>query len=116
MFTIMLIVGISLALLSPETISEIMGAKSGWAGMPAGLAIGSVTLIPPFVAFPLAAALLKAGAGYPQIAAFVSTVMAVGVVTLPAEIKYLDKRTAILRNGLFFLVATLFSLIIGQVM
>jgi hypothetical protein len=39
-------------------------------------------LIPGFVAFPIGAALLEEGAGYAQIAAFVSSLM-VGVETLP---------------------------------
>ena len=73
---------------------------------------GSVTLIPGFVAFPLAAALLKSGAGLPQIAAFVSTLMMVGIVTLPAEFKVLGKKAALLRNGL----ALAFSFIVAMVM
>jgi uncharacterized membrane protein YraQ (UPF0718 family) len=54
-------------------------------------------------------ALLKNGAGYAQIAAFVSSLMMVGVVTLPMEFKVFGKRAAILRNvlalGFSFLVA-----------
>ena len=78
-------------------------------GIFASLIIGGITLIPGFVAFPLAAALLKNGAGYAQIAAFVSSLMMVGVVTLPMEFKVFGKRAAILRNvlslGFSFLVA-----------
>lgn len=52
----------------------------------AGL-VGSITLIPGFVAFPLAAALLDNVAGYMQIAVFISTLMMVGIVTIPLEIR-----------------------------
>jgi hypothetical protein len=58
----------------------------------AGL-VGSITLIPAFVAFPLAAALLHNGAGIMQIAVFVSTLMMVGWIrydlTLPKTIPLL---------------------------
>jgi len=113
---ILIFVGISLALLSPPTISKLIGRESGLIGITAALIIGSVTLIPGFVAFPLAAALLKGGAGYAQIAAFVSTLMAVGIVTLPTEIKYFNKSMALLRNGLSFATAVIFTLVISQVM
>ncbi|HEY9061859.1 MAG TPA: hypothetical protein VIO64_15335 [Pseudobacteroides sp.] len=48
---------------------------------------GSITLIPCFVAFLLAAALLKSGAGFMQIAVFISTLMMVGIVTIPPRNK-----------------------------
>ena len=68
--SILVIIGIMLALLSPETISKLIGKQSGWIGMVIASIIGSVTLIPGFIAFPLASALLKGGAGYMQIAVF----------------------------------------------
>lgn len=114
--SIMIFVGISLAYLSPTTISVLIGTESGIRGIIVALVIGSITLIPSFVAFPLAGALLKGGAGYPQIAAFVSSLMAVGVVTIPLEIKYFNKSAVILRNGLFLLVALIFTIVIGWVM
>ena len=44
--------------------------KSGWWGMVGAAFAGSVTLIPGFLAFPMAALLLKSGAGAMQIGAF----------------------------------------------
>lgn len=113
---IILFVGITLAILSPSSISKLIGGESGLLGITIAAVVGSVTLIPGFVAFPLAAALLKGGAGYPQIAALISTLMGVGIITLPTEIKYFNKSTAILRNGLSFAVAILFTFVISQVM
>ncbi|MDK2820850.1 MAG: hypothetical protein PWP31_815 [Clostridia bacterium] len=76
---------------------------TGLLGIIIALTVGSFTLIPGFVTFHLAASLLNGGAGYPQIAALVSTIlMSVGIVTLPAEIKYFNKSTAILRNFMSF--------------
>ncbi|GAB1410051.1 hypothetical protein MASR1M90_12050 [Desulfovibrionales bacterium] len=85
-------------------------------GMAIAAAIGSVTLIPGFIAFPLAASLLAAGAGYGQIAMFLTTLMMVGVVTLPLEATYFGKRLAIERNVLAFAYAVISSLILGALL
>ncbi|NPV26073.1 MAG: permease [Firmicutes bacterium] len=113
---ILLIIGITLAVLSPETISKLIGQKSGWMGMIIASIIGSITLIPGFVAFPLAAALLKSGAGFMQIAVFISTLMMVGIVTVPVEVKYFGKKVTALRNGLAFVFSFAVAMIIGVVL
>lgn len=112
---VILLVGFLLAILSPETISKIIGAESGWFGIILAGIIGSVTLIPGFVAFPTAAILLENGAGYMQIAAFVSTLMMVGIITIPVEIKYFGKKVSILRNTLAFFFSFLVAFLIGMV-
>lgn len=109
---ILLLIGLLLSILTPEQISLLLGNKSGWFGVIIASVIGAITLIPGFVAFPLAAALLQSGAGYMQIAAFVSTLMMVGVVTIPVEIKYFGKKATIIRNSLAFV----FSLIVAAIM
>lgn len=112
---VIILVGFLLAILNPETISKIIGAESGWFGVILAGIIGSVTLIPGFVAFPTAAILLENGAGYMQIAAFVSTLMMVGIVTLPVEIKYFGKKISVMRNILAFLFSFIVAIIIGMV-
>ncbi|NLA14702.1 MAG: permease, partial [Tissierellia bacterium] len=57
--TILVIIGIALAILSPEQISRLVGSESGWIGVLVAAFIGSITLVPGFIAFPLASALLK---------------------------------------------------------
>lgn len=114
--SILIIIGISLSLLSPEKISFLIGEKTGWIGIVTASIIGSVTLIPGFIAFPLTAALLKSGAGLMQIAVFISTLMMVGVVTLPLEIKYFGRKAAILRNSLAFAFSFLVAFVIGGVL
>jgi len=59
--------------------------------------------------------LLEGGAGYMQIGAFISTLMMVGVVTMPVEIKYFGKKITFLRNLLAFLFSFLVAGIIGWV-
>ena len=111
--SILIIIGVMLAFLTPEQISKFLGSESGWFGVIFAALIGSITLIPGFVAFPLAAALLKSGAGYMQIAAFVSTLMMVGIVTLPVEIKYFGKKATIIRNSASFIFSLLVALVMG---
>lgn len=116
LLSILIIIGLALAILSPQTISSLLGTSSGFWGVMAAALIGSVTLIPGFVAFPLAAALLNNGAGYMQIAAFVSTLMMVGIVTIPLEIKTMGKRATILRNVAAFVFSLISAIVIGVVL
>jgi uncharacterized membrane protein YraQ (UPF0718 family) len=113
---ILIIIGITLAVLSPETISKLIGDQSGWLGMLMAATIGSVTLVPGFVAFPLAAALLENGAGFMQIAVFISTLMMVGIVTLPVEIKYFGKKAALIRNSLAVAFSFVVAIVIGVIL
>ena len=112
---VLLLVGFLLTIFSTETISKIIGPESGWLGVALAALVGAVTLIPGFIAFATAAALLKSGAGYMQIAAFISSLMMVGFVTLPVEMKYFGKKVSILRNLFSFLFAFVVAAIIGWV-
>ncbi len=112
---VLLLIGVILALADPDFISRLIGAESGWLGVMMGAIAGSVVLIPGFVAFPMAAMLLENGAGMMQIAAFVSTLMMVGIVTMPVEMQYFDRKITILRNGLGFLFSLFVALVVGWV-
>ena len=114
--SILLLLGFILAVLDEATISRLLGKESGIMGMAIAAVIGSVTLVPGFIAFPLAASLLAAGAGYGQIAMFLTTLMMVGVVTIPLEITYFGKRLAIGRNVLGFIYAVISSFILGAIL
>ena len=116
MLSVMMFAGITLAILNPNTISKLIGSESGFSGIILSLVAGSIALIPGFVAFPLGAALLEEGAGYAQIAAFVSLLMAVGIVTLPLEIKYFNRHIAILRNTFALIVSFIFTMVIWKFM
>ena len=109
------LVGILIAALNPQVISRLLGGQSGWVGVVLAAIVGAITLIPGFVAFPMAAILLQNGAGYMQMGAFISTLMMVGVVTLPVEFKYFGKRLSIFRNSLAFIFSFLVAFIIQKV-
>lgn len=114
--TILIIIGFILTLLDTETISKLLGSESGIVGLCIAAIIGSITMVPGFVALPLAASLISAGAGYAQIALFISTLMMVGVATFPLEAKYFGKQTALKRNILSLTIAIITSLMIGVAM
>ena len=116
LLAVMIIIGFALAVLSPQTISRVIGSESGLIGMIVAALIGSITLIPGFVAFPLAAALLENGAGYMQITAFVSTLMMVGVITIPMETNVLGKKLTLTRNIAAFVFSIAAALVMGVIL
>ncbi len=113
----LLLVGMLLAIINTELISQLIGKNSGWLGVVLAALVGAITLIPPYVAFPTAALLLDAGAGYMQIGAFISTLMMVGLVTIPVEMQIFGKKLTLLRNLFAFIfsffVALIISLVVG---
>ena len=82
---IMSFVGLSLSILTPSLISSIVGKESGIIGVIISTIIGSITLFPSFIVFPLGKTLVNNGAGLTQVAVLMSTLMSVGIVTLPME-------------------------------
>lgn len=116
LLSVLVIIGLALSILTPEQISRFIGAESGWIGVLAATSVGSITLVPGPVAFPLAAALLENGAGYMQLAAFISSLMMVGIVTVPMEITYLGKKSTIIRNSSALLFSLLVAMVMGVVM
>lgn len=114
--TVLLIIGMILSILDKETVSKLLGSDSGVFGMILAGVIGCITLMPGFVAFPLTASLLEAGAGYGQIAMFISTLMMVGIATLPLESTYFGKKVAIKRNFFSLILAIIIAIMIGGIM
>jgi uncharacterized membrane protein YraQ (UPF0718 family) len=111
--TVLLLVAAMLALVDQDVISHVLGTESGPWGVLGAALVGAITLIPGFVAFPAAAALLREGAGPTQIAAFISSLMMVGVVTLPMEIRYFGKKASLMRNSFAFAFSLLAALFVG---
>ena len=106
------LVSIVLFLIPNEILVRYMGEGSGVKGWITAAGVGSVALIPGFIAYPLCGILIKSGVAYPVIAVFITTLMMTGFITLPVEAKFFGWRTSIVRN-LLSLVAALF---IGLIM
>ena len=108
-------VSLLMAAVRPATLERLLG---GGGPLPflAALVVGSIALIPGFIAFPLAGLLKDHGASTAVLAAFITTLLMVGVVTLPIEIRFFGRRIAVLRNLLSFagaaVVAVLMTLIL----
>ena len=107
---ILLLIGLMLALIPPEAIKELLGNSSLLLSGLYGAIIGAITIIPAFIAFPLASSLFKSGANLVGIAAFITTLTMVGIATLPIEIKHFGKKFALIRNGLSFLLALVIAM------
>jgi len=110
------IVGLTLGILTPGTIARLVGSEAGFIATLVAAVIGAITLIPSLVAFPLAGSLLRAGATVMTISAFITTLVMVGLVTAPMEIKALGKKFTLLRNGLGFVAALVIAGIMGVVL
>ena len=113
---VLTLIGLVLTVLSPKVITAVLGQNTGIWGMILTSLIGAITLIPAFVAFPMAASLLTGGAGIMQIAVFVSTLTMVGTVTAPLEAKYFGWKLTVLRNGFAYLFSFIAAIIIGVVL
>ncbi|NBK25056.1 MAG: permease [Spirochaetia bacterium] len=116
LLTVLGIVGLTLGILTPEIIAKAVGAEAGVMATLIASVLGAITLIPSLVAFPLAGSLLRSGATVMTISAFVTSLVMVGIVTAPMEIKELGKKFTLLRNGLGFLAALLIAMVMGVVL
>ncbi|MFB0566654.1 MAG: permease [Candidatus Aminicenantaceae bacterium] len=110
------IIGFLLSFLSPEIISKTVGQEAGLRGVVFSALFGSIVLIQAFIAFPLAGSLLRQGANISAIAAFVTTLVMVGIVTAPLEVKFLGRQFTFWRNFLSFIFAVIIALIMGAVL
>ncbi len=102
-----LIAGLIQVLLTQEKVTYWLGERSGWRGI--FLACISGALIPggPYVYYPIAAALLRAGASLGVLVAFVSAKNVWPVVRLPLEFALLGPRLTVARLLTTFLVPPL---------
>jgi uncharacterized membrane protein YraQ (UPF0718 family) len=101
------LVSIVLFLIPEKTLVRFMGKDAGIAGWMIAAALGSVALIPGFIAYPLCGILINRGVSYGIIAVFITTLMMVGIFTLPIEAKFFGWKISILRNVLSFMGALL---------
>lgn len=112
LLSVIIIISVVLFFISDDLLKEYLGKEAGALAYVSAAAIGSVSLLPGFIAYPLAGILIKSGVSYSVIAVFITTLMMVGILTIPIEAKYFGLKTAIIRNTLSFLGAIL----VGTVM
>jgi uncharacterized membrane protein YraQ (UPF0718 family) len=113
LLTVLILVSVFLYAVPARLLTEWLGKGTGWAGVASAALLGSISLIPGFIAFPLGAILVRSGVSYQVIAVFITTLMMVGILTLPLEAKYFGWKVSILRNALSFAGALLVGLLMG---
>lgn len=110
---ILMLVATVLAALGPETIKALLGQDSGLLGWLLAALAGSVALLPGFVAYPLAGVLAKSGVSLPILAVFLTTLMMVGLLTLPLERRYFGLKVSLVRNALSLAGALVIGLLMA---
>lgn len=108
-----ILVSLSLHFVSQELIIEYLGSGSGLTGITLAGVIGSLTLMPGFIVFPLSGILLDKGVSYTVIAVFTTTLMLVGVLTYPVEKEYFGVKVTVIRNVISLVIALIVSLLVG---
>lgn len=114
--SIVIVIAITLTILKPETISKLIGKDSGILGVLLSSIVGSIAMMPTFVAFSTGNTLLQNGAGYAQVSALITTLTMVGMLTFPLEAKYIGKKSAFYRNFFAFLFSFIVAIFMGGVL
>jgi uncharacterized membrane protein YraQ (UPF0718 family) len=113
---IMAIIGWVLAIIPESYIRNLLGSANELVSTLWGALIGTVTIIPAFIAFPLSKSLYTSGANLTAIAAFITTLTMVGFATFPIEKKYFKKKFSIVRNITAFFMAIIIAILMGVIL
>jgi uncharacterized membrane protein YraQ (UPF0718 family) len=113
MLSIIFAIGLILTLIPPAEISTFLSTQSVLLATVGGALLGTITLIPAFIAFPLIGTLIHAGVSVVPSVAFLTTLTMVGIVTFPLERKAFGTKFTAIRNGLSFLFAIAIALTMG---
>ena len=112
-FSIIFAIGLVLTLIPPEEIALFLSNQSVMVSTVGGALIGTITLVPAFIAFPLVSTLINAGTSVIPAVAFLTTLTMVGVVTFPLEKREFGTKFTVVRNGFSFLAAIAIALVMG---
>ncbi len=104
---------LALTIVSPEQVSSLVAGENISVSTIIGALVGSIALMPGFIAFPLAGILLEQGVPHMVLAALTATLMLVGVATFPIERAYFGTTVAIIRNVTCFAIALCVALAVG---
>ncbi|MGI6497836.1 MAG: permease [Oscillospiraceae bacterium] len=108
--SIVFAIGLILTLLPPTEIAAFLSTQSALLATVGGALLGTITLVPAFIAFPLVGTLVSAGVSVVPSVAFLTTLTMVGIVTFPLEKKAFGTKFTAIRNGLSFLFAIAIAL------
>jgi uncharacterized membrane protein YraQ (UPF0718 family) len=114
--SIIFLIGLVLTLIPPQNIAEFIAKQSVIAATVLSAAVGALTLVPAFIAFPLVGTLVSAGVGVIPAVAFLTTLTMVGAVTIPLEKREFGLKFAAVRNSLSFVFAVIIALVMGVIL
>ena len=109
----LILVSIVLFLIPDRVISQYLGSSNIFTGVLFASFLGSITLMPGFIAFPLCGILLKKGVLYMVLSAFTTTLMMVGILTYPIEKAYFGTKVTIMRNIISLFIALIVAVMTG---
>jgi len=106
-----IIAGMIQVLIPTEMISRWVGAESGFRGILIGTVVGGLTPGGPYVTMPIAAGLLRAGAGIGTMVAFITAWSVLAFSRLPIEIGLLGWKFTLIRLACTFFFPVIAGLI-----
>jgi len=109
------LIGVVLALI-PQNVLVQLFQQHGLSGFFLVSLVGSVATIPAPIAFPLAGSMIKLGASAATMAAFITTLTMVGVISAPMEAEFFGRRFTLLRNGLSLVLALIVGGLMGVIL
>ncbi len=109
-----IIAGMIQVLIPTEMISRWVGAESGFRGILIGTAIGGLMPGGPFVSLPIAAGLLRAGAGVGTMVALITAWSLLAVARLPIEIGLIGWKFTLIRLACVFFFPPIAGLIANK--
>ncbi len=109
-FALLLLVALLFTLIPESTIQSILGSEKFLLSLLAGVGLGTILILPKFVAIPMAADLIKSGAYTVVAAGFLTTLTMVGFATAPVEVDHFGKKYTLVRNALSFVFAIIVAL------
>jgi uncharacterized membrane protein YraQ (UPF0718 family) len=113
--SIIFAIGLLLAIFTPESIAVFVEKQNVLIATISAALLGTVTLVPAFIAFPLVGTLINGGVGIVPSVSFITTLTMVGVVTFPLEIKSFGRKFTFIRNALSFIFAIIIALVMGVI-
>lgn len=115
-FSIIFAIGLILTILPPSDITVFVEKQPVLLATLASALLGTITLIPAFIAFPLVGTLIDAGVSIIPSVAFLTTLTMVGLVTFPLEKKEFGLKFTVVRNGLSFIFSVIIALVMGVIL
>ena len=111
---VMLLIGLFAVWVPKEMIEKLMGKASGIGGIGLSLLLGSLPTGPLYVAFPIAAALVKKGASVSNMIIFLSAWACIKIPQEMVELQFLGVKFMALRLGLTIFFVIFMGLFIEQ--